>query len=198
MSTACSSLCARCVRPSFIFVIRASSRRYAVASTHRRTLSWGILVHFRPVFTRRRLDARRRRHLLEKLLVAGATVTPHDRSQRRVGFQRRGIHSRRRAVQQLALPQDLKHPAEPISILVVRPCHTMVWFPLARPLELSVRKDGSPMVRWYRLRYSIFDVYVQMGNALQEIPVINVEQHRIVLLLTPPPVRTAATLASSF
>ena len=54
--------------------------------------------------------------LREKLLVAGATVTPHDRSERRVGFQRRGIHPHRRAVQQLRLPQDLKHPAERLSM----------------------------------------------------------------------------------
>ena len=61
---------------------------------------------------RRLLDAFGLHQLRDVLVVAGPVVPPHDRFQRRVGFQRRGVHSQVLAAQQPCARHPLQHPPE--------------------------------------------------------------------------------------
>ena len=89
-STACSALCARCVRPSFIFVIFASGSDGFCPVLVRRPLL-PPPIQARQGLAGRRLDARGRREPRQELLVALPGVPPHDAAHRRVGLQRRRV-----------------------------------------------------------------------------------------------------------
>ena len=110
-STACSALCARCVRPSFIFVIFASGSCGCVQSS------------FEPFFFRFRSSRARSSRVgvsmpdacascVRKLLIALAGIAPHDAAQRRIRFQRRRIDADRLALHQLASARRSQHPRE--------------------------------------------------------------------------------------
>ena len=77
MSTACSALCARCVRPSFIFVILASGSCGFIQSSFEPFFFRLRSIRAR-ILPRRRPDAGRLRERRQKLLVALAGVAPHD------------------------------------------------------------------------------------------------------------------------
>ena len=108
-STACSAVCARCVRPSFILAIFASG-----------SCGW-VQSAFEPFFLRvrsnransarvgvERPDASASR--VQKCVVALARVPPHDAPHRRIGFQRRGIDADRAPHHQRSVGQSLQHP----------------------------------------------------------------------------------------
>ena len=109
MSTACSALCARCVRPSFIFVTFASG-------------SWGFVQSVFEVFffrfrsSRARpsrvggLDPRGRRETRQKRLVALAGVPADDAAHRRVRLERRGVNRDGLTRQPAGLDESLLHP----------------------------------------------------------------------------------------
>ena len=98
-SIACSALCARCVRPSFILATLASG-------------SWGLAQSVFEVFLlpraikprqdlpRRRLDTRRRREARQIGLISVPRIPSHDTPHGGVGFHRRGIDRDRAALQE--------------------------------------------------------------------------------------------------
>lgn len=86
-STACSALCARCARPSFIFVIFASGSRGCVHSS------------FEPFFLRLRSSRDR-----------SARVASNEAPQRGVRFQRRRVDADRLAFNEAGRAEALQHP----------------------------------------------------------------------------------------
>ncbi len=77
-TTACSALCARYVRPSFIFVICASgSCGFSQSSMEPFLRAFGQL---RQLLSRRRFDSRLFGQSSQKLFVRLTTVTPHNRT----------------------------------------------------------------------------------------------------------------------
>src|SRR5215831_9336376 len=98
-STACSALCARWVRPSFIFAIRASPSEGALPFFVRHPLL-ASSVQPRQLLPRRRLQPRGLRQTPQELLVALPRLPPHNRTHRRVGLQRRRIDANPLAPQQ--------------------------------------------------------------------------------------------------
>src|SRR5438067_6091559 len=110
-STACSALCARCVRPSFIFAIRASSsaglfhslfdvRFLRLRSNRARSSRVGVAIP--EAFA----------SPAQKLLVTRPRIPPHNRAHRCVGFQRRRINRDPLSLQHPAIGQHPQHPTE--------------------------------------------------------------------------------------
>ena len=97
MSTAYSALCARWVRPSFIFVMRALG---------------ACAIEARQIRARRRLDARGLRESRQKLLIRLAGVAAHDTPQGGVRFKGRGIDPDGRALHEVGGRQHLQDPGE--------------------------------------------------------------------------------------
>src|SRR5450432_3108269 len=111
-STACSALCAKCVRAPVLHLRhpRILVRRTLPLLVRRALLA--LAIQPCQLFPRRRVDARGFRQPSQKLFVTLARVAPHDRAHCRVGFQRRGIDGDPLALQQPAISQYAQHPAE--------------------------------------------------------------------------------------
>ena len=110
-STACSALCARRVRPSFMRVIVASGSCGCVQSS--------LEPFFGRLRSKRASSARvgvampdASANPAQERLVALARVPAHDAPQRRVGFQRRRVDAHRLASRQTGVGQPLPYPCE--------------------------------------------------------------------------------------
>ena len=99
------------VRPSFIFLIRASGS-CGLLPILVRPLLRALAVYLRKVLPRRRLDPRRFRQLLEPRIVPRPVVASRDRPHRHVRLLRRRIHLHRLPSKQPRLPQPFQHPPE--------------------------------------------------------------------------------------
>src|SRR5712691_10644230 len=111
-STACSALCARWVRPSFIFVIFASGSEGLLV----RALLLPASIQARQSLTTRSLDSRCFRQPLQEVLIALSRVLPNDASHRRVRFQGRPVDRHRLADQKPSLGQTLLNPGEHLAV----------------------------------------------------------------------------------
>src|SRR6202167_4821584 len=104
-STACSALCARCVRPSFILVNpRVSIMRMDPIFVAGFVLS--LAIHPRQIFAPRRVDSRFLRQSSQKFLVTLSIVSPHDGTHRRVGLQRGRVDPHGLTLQQPLISQQ--------------------------------------------------------------------------------------------
>jgi hypothetical protein len=72
-----------------------------------------LAIEPRQIFPRRRFDSRFLRQPVQKFLVTLSTVAPHDRTHRRVGFQRGRVHPHSLALQQPLISQHFQHPEDP-------------------------------------------------------------------------------------
>ena len=109
-STACSALCARCVRPSFILVIRASASCGCF-----QTRFDPLPVRLRSSLARSSVAASQSGgfcQLHQKLFIPLLAVPAHDAAQRCIRFQRSGIDADRLAPQQAARPDPLQYPVK--------------------------------------------------------------------------------------
>jgi hypothetical protein len=69
-------------------------------------------VQLRQLLPRRRFNPALFRQTRQKLVVLFPCITPHNRTQRCIGFQRRRIHPDGIALQQIPFRQYLQHPLE--------------------------------------------------------------------------------------
>ena len=77
-----------------------------------RSLLRALAVQLRQLLARRRFDAALFCQPCQELFVALSGIAPHNRPQRRVGFQRGRVHTDRRPFQQFLLGQHPQHPLE--------------------------------------------------------------------------------------
>src|SRR3954454_18236976 len=77
-----------------------------------RPLLLPLPVQLGQLLPRRRLDPALVCQTCQKLVVLFPCVTPHNRTQRCIGFQCRRIHPDRMALQQIPFRQNLQHPLE--------------------------------------------------------------------------------------
>ena len=77
-----------------------------------------LAVYARQIFPCGCLDPRLLGQPFQKLLVALAAVPSHNRAQRRVGFQRRGIDADALPLQQAPIRQQSQHPEKHLPVRV--------------------------------------------------------------------------------
>ncbi len=86
-------------------------------------LLFPLAVQSRQIFPRGRLNPGLPGQPFQKLLVALAVVTPHNRAQRRIGFQGGGINANPLAFEQSPVGQQSQYPEEhfPVRVDVDQP-----------------------------------------------------------------------------
>ena len=75
-----------------------------------------LAIEPRQIFPRRCFDSRFLRQPFQKFLVTLSTVSPHDRTHRRVGFQRGRVDPHRLALQQPLISQQFQNPEEDLAM----------------------------------------------------------------------------------
>ena len=110
-STACSAVCARCVRPSFHLGDRRV-RIVRVGPVVVRALLRAGPVEPGQLGARRGREAGRLGQPGQKRVVALARIPPHNAPHRRIGVQRRGIDPHRAPHHQRGVGQSLQHPGQ--------------------------------------------------------------------------------------
>ena len=83
-------------------------------------LAFAIAVQPDQILGCRRLNAALAGHARQHLAIAFATIAPHDRAQRRVGFHRRGIDADPLTFDQAMPSQTFEHPGEHLIVDVER------------------------------------------------------------------------------
>jgi hypothetical protein len=126
------------VRPSFIFVMRASgSCGFRIAAFLR-----PLAIQPPQLGPRRCFDARGLGQPRQKLVIRLPRVTPHDAPQGRIGLERGGVDADRLALDQIRRRQHLQDPCEdrPVRLHVDQP-------PRARDRRVLRRRFLQPQAQ---------------------------------------------------